>query len=62
VTRQAIDAGLEQINAQGQRERMLAALEEARILQESMPMLDVDPVADLHPIGQERSNGLTSRN
>ena len=56
VTRQAIDAGLEKLNAIEHHERMLAALEAARKLRESMPMLDVDVVADIHQMREERDS------
>ena len=60
VTRQAIDAGLEKLSAGEHRERMLAALETARKLRESMPMLDVDVVAEIHQMREERDNELFS--
>lgn len=60
VTRQAIDAGLEKLSTLEQRERMLAALEAARKLRDSMPMIDVDIVADLHQMREERDNELFS--
>jgi len=60
VTRQAIDAGLEKLSALEQHERMLAALEAARKLRDSMPMIDVDIVADLHQMREERDHGLFS--
>ncbi len=58
VTRQAIDAGLEKLGANEQRERMFAALEAARKLRDSMPMIHVDVVADLHQMREERDNEL----
>jgi predicted DNA-binding protein len=61
VTREAIDAGLEQLGAIEQREHMLAVLDAARKLRESMPMLDVDLVTDLHQMREERDNELISR-
>ena len=60
VTRQAIDAGLEKLSVGEHRERMLAALETARELRESMPMLDVDVVAEIHQMREERDNELFS--
>lgn len=60
ITRQAIDAGLEKLSAIEQHERMLAALEVARKLRDSMPMLDVDIVVDLHQMREERDNELFS--
>jgi len=62
VTRQAIDIGLEKLSVDERREQMLAALEAARKLRESMPMLDVDIVADLHQIREERDDALFSGN
>ena len=60
VTRQAIDIGLEKLSVDERREQMLAALEAARKLRESMPMLDVDIVADLHQMREERDDALFS--
>jgi predicted DNA-binding protein len=60
ITRQAIDAGLETLGAIEKRERMLAALEAARKLRDSMPMLDVDVVAEIHQMREERDNELIS--
>ena len=58
--RQAIEAGLEKLSAGEHRERMLATLEAARKLRDSMPMLDVDVVADIHQMREERDNELFS--
>lgn len=58
VTRQAIDAGLEIINAAEQSQRMLAMLESARQLRESMPLLIIEPAADLHQLREERDHEL----
>ena len=58
VTRLAIDAGLETLNTQEQHARLLAALEAARMLRDSMPMLDIDIVADIHQMREERDNEL----
>jgi hypothetical protein len=60
VTRQAIDIGLEKLNVDERREQMLAALEAAQKLRESMPLIDVDIVADLHQMREERDDALTS--
>jgi len=60
ITRQAINAGLETLGAIEKRERMLAALEAARKLRDSMPMLDIDVVADIHQMREERDNELIS--
>ena len=66
VTRAAIDAGLEQLITQGQRQRMLAALEEARKLRESMRQhngqpLDIDVVEDIRQMREERDEELFRR-
>ena len=61
ITRQAIDAGLEKLSAIEQRERMLAALEAARVFRDSMPMLDIDVVADIRQMREERDDELISR-
>ena len=60
VTRQAIEVGLEHLGVIEQRQRMLAALEAARNLRDSMPMLNLDVVADLHQIREERDNEFFS--
>ena len=60
VTRQAIDIGLEKLSVNERQEQILAALEAARKLRESMPMLDIDIVADLHQIREERDDALFS--
>jgi predicted transcriptional regulator len=60
VTRQAIEVGLEHLGAMEQRQRMFAALESARKLRDSMPMLNLDVVADLHQIREERDHELGS--
>ena len=58
VTRQAIDAGLETLSIREQHVRLLAALEAARKLRDSMPMLDIDVVADIRQMREERDNEL----
>jgi hypothetical protein len=58
ITRQAIDVGLAQMTQDNQQARMLAALEAARQLRESMPLIDVDLVAELHQMREERDNEL----
>lgn len=58
VTRQAIDAGLEQISARDDHQRLLSALEVARSLRESMPALDINSVVDLNLLRQERDHDL----
>jgi hypothetical protein len=37
---------------------MIAALEKTRKLRDSMPLLDVDIVADLHQMREERDDAL----
>lgn len=61
ITRQAIDAGLEKLAEDEQSAQMFAFLEAARRLRESMPLLDVDVVADIHQMREERDNELLSR-
>lgn len=61
ITRQAIDAGLEKLSENEQRVRMIAVLEAARQLRDSMPMLDIDVVADIHQMREERDDGFFSR-
>ena len=61
VTRQAIDAGLEKLTAAEQSQRMLAMLESARKLREAMPMLAIEPVADIQQLREERDHELFSR-
>lgn len=56
VARNAIDLGLEQIEMSDRQARLLAALEAARKLRDSMPMLNIDVVADLHQMREERDN------
>ncbi len=58
IARNAIDLGLEQIEMNDRQARLLEALEAARKLRDSMPMLDVDIVADLHEMREERDNEL----
>ena len=61
ITRQAIDAGLEKLSENEQRVRMIAVLEAARQLRDSMPMLDIDVVADIRQMREERDDELFSR-
>ena len=62
VTRMAIDAGLEELSRSDQRSRMLAALDAARTLRESMPMLDIEIIEDLRQMREERDHGLLNHN
>ena len=61
VTRLAIDAGLEKLAQDEQQVRMNAALKAAQQLRDSMPMLPVDIVTDLHQMREERDNDLFRR-
>ena len=58
VTRLAIDAGLEKLAQEEQQVRMNAALKAAQLLRDSMPMLAIDAVADLHQMREERDHDL----
>ena len=58
MTRQAIDAGLERISADSQRDHRLSALAAAKQLRESMPVLNTDVVTDLHHMREERDHDL----
>lgn len=58
ITRQAIDAGLEQMAQNSYRAQMRAALDAAQRLRESMPMLDIDVAADIRQIREERDDEL----
>lgn len=58
ITRQAIDIGLEKLSANEQQEQMETALMAAAKLRDSMPMLNVDVVADLHLMREERDHDL----
>jgi predicted DNA-binding protein len=59
VTRQAIDAGLEQMTQNERQARMKVALKAAQDLRDSMPILDMDVVADVHQLREERDHELT---
>lgn len=61
ITRQAIEAGLTQMMQSDQQKRMKAALETAQQLRNSMPMLDIDVVTDIHQMREDRDNDLISR-
>jgi hypothetical protein len=58
ITRLAIDAGLEKLTQDEQQVRLNAALKAAQQLRDSMPMLPVDVVTDLHQMREERDNDL----
>jgi predicted DNA-binding protein len=61
ITRQAIEIGLETLTHNEPRARMSAALKAAQQLRDSMPILDIDTVAELHQMREERDNELFSR-
>jgi predicted DNA-binding protein len=61
ITREAIDAGLAKMVQNDRQEHMKAALEAARRLRDSMPLLDIDVVADIHQMREERDDELSSR-
>jgi predicted DNA-binding protein len=61
ITRQAIDVGLEKMTQDNHQMRMLAALDAAQKLRESMPLIDVDFVAELHQMREERDDELMRR-
>ena len=58
ITRLAIDAGLEKLAQEEQQVCMSAALKAAQHLRDSMPMLIINVVADLHQMREERDNDL----
>ena len=60
ITRQAIDVGLEKLAQEEQQVRMSSALKAAQQLRDSMPMLPVDSLADLHQMREERDHDLFS--
>jgi hypothetical protein len=59
ITRQAIDAGLEKLSLGEESQRLFNALEAARKLRDSMPILNLDTVNELHQVREERANDLT---
>jgi hypothetical protein len=66
ITRRAIDLGLEQLEKDDPQARMLAALEAARQLRESMHQrngqtLDIDIVEDIRQMREERDEELFRR-
>ena len=60
ITRLAIDVGLEKLAQDEQQVHMNAALKAAQQLRDSMPMLNINALADLHQIREERDNDLFS--
>jgi len=60
ITRQAIDAGLEKISQDEQKEGLIAVLDAARQLRQSMPALDLDVTADIHQMRAERNDGFSN--
>ncbi len=61
ITRLAIDAGLEKLEQNEHQERMITALKAAQLMRDSMTMLDIDVVADLLQMREERNHELFSR-
>ncbi len=61
ITRLAIDAGLEKLEQNEQQERMITALKAAQLMRDSMTMLDIDVVADLLQMREERNHEFFSR-
>ena len=61
VTRLAIDAGLEKLAQNEHQTRMNATLKAAQQLRDSMPLLDIDVVADLQQMREERDNESVGR-
>jgi AraC-like DNA-binding protein len=61
LTRQTIDAGLEQLKRDERQNHMQAALEAARELRASMPILNVDITVDIHQMREDRDEQLISR-
>ncbi len=59
VTRQAIDLGLDVLERENEFSGLQNFLIQAERLRESMPMLNVDPVEDLHQMREERDERLT---
>jgi hypothetical protein len=62
ITRQAIDAGLERMSVDDQRDRRLSALAAAKRLRESMPVLNTDLVKELQQMREERGDALLRGN
>jgi hypothetical protein len=61
VARQALDLGLQALQQENLMIRQQAALERAERLRQSMPMLQLDVVQDLHQMREERDASLQSR-
>jgi len=61
ITRQAIDTGLEQMTQNERKIQLSAALKAAQKLRDSMPMLDIDVVADIRQMREERDDELFNR-
>jgi hypothetical protein len=61
ITRLAIDAGLEKLAHNEHQARISAALNAAQVLRDSMPLLEIDVVADIRQMREERDNELFSR-
>ncbi|RPI28947.1 MAG: hypothetical protein EHM70_16175 [Chloroflexota bacterium] len=61
ITRQAIDAGLEQLERNNRKTQLETTLQAAQQLRDSMPMLEIDVVADIRQMREERDDELSSR-
>ena len=61
ITHQAIEAGLAQMVQSDQHKHIKAALEAARQLRDSTPLLDIDVVTDIHQMREDRDNDLLCR-
>ena len=61
MTRLVIDAGLEKLAQNEQQVRLNATLIAAQQLRDSMPLLTIDVVSDLHQMREERDHELFSR-
>ena len=61
ITRLAIDAGLEKLAQNEHQARMSVTLKAAQELRDSMPMLEIDVVADIWQMREERDDEFISR-
>jgi hypothetical protein len=59
ITRLAIDAGLEKLAQNEHQARMSVTLKAAQELRDSMPMLEIDVVAEIQMIREERDDELS---
>jgi hypothetical protein len=61
ITRQAIDLGLQSLQQENELSRRQAALERARELRKSMPLLSIDVVEDMRQMREERDAEILGR-